>query len=145
LGRSGGCLWQGKSFYRLLLSSLQHVQNAATCIYHHAVQLHSMGHFVDSNDGGERTLVTYRCVTNAPCSLWGYDLTSPHAADYRNHCYDNGTDPDSPTGYEAFGNFMLASVAHFKGNHIIWEASRASVVLKIPSWNSCCSVTTSQT
>ena len=41
--------------------------------------------------------------------------------DYSNPLYDDGLSPYSDYGREAFSNFAMESVKHYKGNSIMWE------------------------
>jgi len=41
--------------------------------------------------------------------------------DYGNPLYDSGLPPHSNEGIQAFVNFVVASIGHFKGHGIIWE------------------------
>eukprot|EP01084_Bolivina_argentea_P276111 471037_1 len=41
--------------------------------------------------------------------------------DYGNQLYDGGNAPTSPTAVQAFVNWVVAALNHFKGKHIIWE------------------------
>lgn len=38
-----------------------------------------------------------------------------------NNLYDNGLSPATQASIDAFVNFVLAGMAHFEGNRIIWE------------------------